>query len=143
MEQFEVIFLDEDRKTVLDKQLINKGEAVKYNGKEPIKEPENQIKYVFEGWIGEEKMQDVQENLILIAKYSSETITNSVEQAFFDATLESTEKTDINSTVEASQKIVNQMKLLEKETRTAEEIVNTILKEGKTEIAPDKNDVER
>lgn len=143
MEQFEVIFLDEDRKTVLDKQLVNKGEAVKYNGKEPIKEPENQIKYVFEGWIGEEKMQDVQENLILIAKYSSETITNSVEQAFFDATLESTEKTDINSTVEASQKIVNQMKLLEKETRTAEEIVNTILKEGKTEIAPDKNDVER
>lgn len=143
MEQFEVIFLDEDKETILDKQIINKGDKVEYKGKTPSKEPENQIKYVFEGWSDEEKMKCVQENLTLIAKYSAETITNSVEQALFDATLNTTKETAINSTIVASEKIVNQMKLLEKDTRTAEEIVNAVLKDGKTEIAPEKNDMER
>ena len=143
MEQFEVIFLDEDEKTILDKQIVNKGEKVEYKGKMPVKEPENQIKYNFEGWIGEEKMQNVQENLTLVAKYSTETVVNSVEQALYDATLETTKETAINSTLKASEKIVNQMKMLEKDTRTAEEIVTDVLKNGKTEIAPEKNDVER
>lgn len=143
MEQFEVVFLDEDKKTVLDKQIVNENEKVIYRGKTPSKEPENGIKYIFDGWSGEEKLNSVEENLILIAKYKEEMQTNSLEEAFYDATLETAKSADINTTVEAGQKIVNQIKMLEKDSRTAEEIVNAVLKDGKTEIATERNDQER
>ena len=32
MEQYEVVFLDDDEKTVLDKQLVDSGTSVKYKG---------------------------------------------------------------------------------------------------------------
>ena len=35
MEEFEVIFLDDDRKTILDHQLVNAGATVKYKGNPP------------------------------------------------------------------------------------------------------------
>ena len=60
MEQFEVIFLDEDEKTILDKQIVNKGEKVEYKGKMPVKEPENQI-----------KLQDIWYNRIRNQRYCS------------------------------------------------------------------------
>lgn len=140
MKQFEVTFLDEDRKTILDKQIVNENEKAEYKGKTPVKEPENGVNYIFEGWNGEEKLESVKENLILIAKYKAETPINSLEDALYNATLETAKSADINATMAASQKIVNQIKILEKDSRSAEEIVNSILKDGKTEIAPERND---
>ena len=73
LEQYEVIFLYDDKITVLDRQMVNEGEKVTYKGETPTKEPTNMMTYTFTGWVGEEKMESVTERLILIAKYSAET----------------------------------------------------------------------
>lgn len=146
MEQFEVIFLDEDRVTVLDRQIINSGEKVSYKGKTPYKEPTNQMTYTFVGWTDEEKMYSVTERLILVAKYSAETVTNvKDEMALLAASLENAEKTNLNATIDAGKKVSEQQKALEKDSRTAEQIVNDILENGKTEIGQEvnKDNVER
>lgn len=146
MEQYEVIFLDDDRKTVLDHQYITAGESVKYKGKTPTKEPTNQMTYIFNGWIGEEKMESVNEKLILIAKYTAETVTATKdENAMLKASLENAEKTNLNATVEAGQKVSEQQKALEKDSRSTEEIVNDVLENGKTEIGQEvnKDNIER
>lgn len=146
MEQYEVIFLDDDRRTVLDHQYINAGAPVKYKGKTPSKEPINQVTYTFNGWIGEEKMVAVNEKLILIAKYIAETQTATKdENAMLNASLENAEKTNLNATIEAGQKVNEQQKALEKDSRTTEEIVNEVLENGKTEIGQEvnKDNIER
>lgn len=140
MEQVEVIFLDDDKTTVLDKQFVNIGEKVKYNGKIPSKEPINGVNYTFVGWIGEEKMESVVEKTILIAKYSAETTTSTKEEnALLEASLQNAENTNLNATIEAGQKANAQLKALEKDPRTAEQIVNEVLENGKTEIGQDIN----
>lgn len=143
MEQFEVIFLDEDKSTVLDKQTVNKGEKVTYKGEIPTKENEIGIKYSFDGWENEEKLESIIENVILVAKYKEENVTNSLEDVLYNATLETAKTADISKVMNASEKIVSQMKTLEKDSRSAEEIVKAILKDGKTEIAPDRSNDER
>lgn len=146
MEQFEVIFLDDDKKTVLDRQFVNQGEEVKYKGKLPSKEPVNGVSYTFSGWVNEEKMANVQEKLILIAKYSSETMNATKdENALLNASLQNAENTNLNATIEAGQKVSEQQKALEKDSRTAEQIVNEVLANGKTEIGQEvnKDNVER
>jgi hypothetical protein len=146
LEQFEVIFLDDDKKTVLDRQFVNQGEEVKYKGKLPSKEPVNGVSYTFSGWVNEEKMANVQEKLILIAKYSSETMNATKdENALLNASLQNAENTNLNATIEAGQKVSEQQKALEKDSRTAEQIVNEVLANGKTEIGQEvnKDNVER
>ena len=140
MEQVEVIFLDDDKTTVLDRQFVNIGEKVKYNGKIPSKEPINGVNYTFIGWIGEEKMEAVLEKTIFIAKYSAETATSTKEEnALLEASLQNAENTNLNATIEAGQKANAQLKALEKDPRTAEQIVNEVLENGKTEIGQDIN----
>lgn len=140
MEEFEVIFLDDDRRTILDRQMVEKGMQVKYNGKLPEKEATNAMTYTFIGWIGEEKMASVQERLVLVAKYSAETISATKdENALLQASLENAENTNLNATIEAGQKVSEQQKALAKDTRTAEQIVNDVLENGKTEIGQEAN----
>jgi len=146
LEEFEVIFLDDDRRTVLDHQIVAKGDKVEYKGKLPIKEPTNMMTYTFIGWVGEEKMNSVQERLVLIAKYSMEVINiTKDESALLVASLENAKNTNLNATIEAGQKVSEQQKALAKDTRTAEQIVNEVLENGKTEIGQDinKNNIER
>ena len=146
MEQYEVIFLDEDRVTVLDRQLVNEGEKVTYKGQTPTKEPTNMMTYTFAGWIDEEKMEAVTEKLVLVAKYTAETVTNSKDEAaLLAASLENAQNTNLSATVEAGQKVSEQQKALEKDSRTAEEIVNEVLENGKAEIGIEvnKDNVER
>lgn len=146
MEQYEVIFLDDDRVTVLDRQMVNEGEKVTYKGETPTKAPTNMMKYSFAGWIGEEKMESVTERLILVAKYSAETVTNSKDQAaLLAASLANAQSTNLNATIEAGQKVSEQQKALEKDSRTAEQIVNEVLENGKAEIGQEvnKDNVER
>jgi len=146
VEEFEVIFLDDDRKTILDHQLVNAGATVKYKGNPPEKEATNGISYTFIGWIGEEKMEAVQEKLVLVAKYSAEMLSATKdENAMLQASLANAENTNLNATIEAGQKVSEQQKALAKDTRTAEQIVNDILENGKTEIGQEvnKDNVER
>ena len=146
MEQFEVIFLDDDRVTVLDRQLVKCGEKVEYKGKSPFKEPTNQVTYTFMGWTDEEKMECVTERLILIARYASEILTNSKdESALLAASLINAQETNLNATIEAGRKVSEQQKALEKDSRTAEQIVKDVLENGKTEIGQEvnKDNIER
>ena len=146
MEQYEVIFLDDDKVTVLDRQFVNAGEKVTYKGQTPTKEPTNMMTYTFSGWIGEEKMESVTEKLVLVAKYTAETVTNSKDEAaLLAASLENAQNTNLSATVEAGQKVSEQQKALEKDSRTAEEIVNEVLENGKAEIGQEvnKDNVER
>ena len=146
MEQFEVIFLDDDRVTVLDRQIVNSGESVEYKGKTPVKEPTNHVTYVFMGWTNEEKLECVTERLILIARYAAETVTNSKEEsALLAASLINAQETNLNATIDAGKKVAEQQKALEKDSRTAEQIIKDVLENGKTEIGQDikKDNVER
>lgn len=146
MEQYEVIFLDDDKVTVLDRQMVNEGEKVTYKGQTPTKEPTNMMTYTFSGWVGEEKMEAVTEKLVLIAKYTAETVTNSKDEAaLLAASLENAENTNLSATVEAGQKLSEQQKAMEKDSRTAEQIVNEVLENGKAEIGieANKDNVER
>ena len=140
MEQYEVIFLDDDKVTVLDRQMVNEGEKVTYKGQTPTKEPTNAMTYTFSGWIGEEKMEAVTEKLVLIAKYTAETVTNSKDEAaLLAASLENAQNTNLSATVEAGQKVSEQQKALEKDSRSAEEIVNEVLENGKAEVGLEAN----
>ena len=140
MEQYEVIFLDDDRVTVLDRQFVSEGEKVTYKGETPTKAPTNMMKYSFAGWIGEEKMESVTEKLILVAKYSAESVTTTKDQAaLLAASLENAKSANLNATIEAGQKVSEQQKALEKDSRTAEEIVNEVLENGKAEIGIEAN----
>lgn len=56
-ELFDVIFLDEDRTTILDMQKVKKGDKAEYKGNPPVKEPTAQVKYTFEGWIGARRIR--------------------------------------------------------------------------------------
>lgn len=146
LEQYEVIFLDDDKTTILDRQMVNEGEKVEYKGQTPTKEPTNMMTYTFSGWIGEEKMESVTERLILIAKYSAETVvTSKDEAAMLDASLANAENTNLNATIEAGQKVTEQQKALGKDSRTAEQIVNEVLENGKVEVGieANKDNVER
>lgn len=146
MEQFEVTFLDDDRVTVLDRQVVEAGKPVKYKGEPPTKAPTNMMTYTFVGWFGKEKMEAVNENLILIAEYAAETVTNTkVENALIAASLENAQNTNLSATVEAGQKVSEQQKALAKDSRTAEQIVNEVLENGKAEIGVEanKDNVER
>ena len=71
-EQIEVIFLDDDKLTVLDRQFVKYGDSVKYKGEQPEKAPTLEGTYTFEGWSDEEKMECDTKRLILIAMYKIE-----------------------------------------------------------------------
>ena len=143
-EMFEVVFLDDDRITVLDKQQVKAGETVSYKGENPIKAPTAQEKYTFKGWIDEEKLKSVNENLVLIALYDVE-VNHESQDAMYNASLENAQESSLNETLEAGKKVEEQKKALEKDSRSVAEIVSDIMKNGKTEIGieANKDNVER
>ena len=146
MEQFEVTFLDDDKLTVLQKQTVNAGEKVIYKGETPTKAPTNMMKYTFIGWLGKEKMESVTENLILIAEYAAETVSNvKFENALLEASLENAQIANLSNTVAAGQKVNEQQKALEKDSRSPEQIVNEVLENGKVEVGieANKDNIER
>lgn len=135
-EQIEVIFLDDDKLTVLDRQFVKYGYSVKYKGEQPEKAPTLEGTYTFEGWSDEEKMECVTQRLILIAMYKLE-INAETKNAMFEASLENVENSNLNETMEAGKKVNEQQKALEKDPRSVTEIVNDILENGQTEIGND------
>lgn len=138
LDTFEVIFLDDDKKTILDKQNVESGKSVQYNGQTPVKEPTAYETYTFSGWINEEKLNQVNENLVLIAKYTVET-KNSAKDAMYEASLENAEGANLNETIDAGKKVDMQQKAIAKDPRTVSEIVSEVMKNGKTEIGQEIN----
>lgn len=134
MEELEVIFLDDDKRTVLAHINVAYGEKATFPGKTPTKEAMAGVKYNFVGWIGQEKLAAVTEKTIVIAKYEAETMTATNADALFNSSLQNAEATNYNVVVEAGQKAVSQQKAIEKDSRTAEQIVNDIMENGKTEV---------
>ena len=139
MDNFNVIFLDDDRKTVLAQLQVEYGERAVYPNGTPTKEAIQGVKYNFIGWEGQEKLEVVTADTVVIAKYAAETDTKSNEQAMYDASLQNAENTNYNVVVEAGQKAISQEKAVEKDSRTAEEIVNDIMENGKTEVGQEMN----
>ncbi len=134
-ELFDVIFLDEDRTTILDMQKVKKGDKAEYKGNPPVKEPTAQVKYTFEGWIGAEELENIQNKTIVFARYVSETINASKdENDMYNASLENAENANLKNTIESGQKVSAQQLAVEKDSRTTEEIVNDIVENGKTEV---------
>ena len=132
-EQLEIIFLDDDKITILDRQFVEYGKKAKYKGNIPEKAPTLEGKYTFIGWSEEEKLENVTERLILVAKYSFE-INSEIKDAMYEASLENVENSNLNETIEAGQKVSEQQKALEKDSRSMEQIVNDILENGETEL---------
>lgn len=139
MDNFNVIFLDDDRKTILATVQVEYGEKAVYPNSTPTKEAIQGVKYNFVGWEGQEKLEVVTADTVVIAKYAAETDTKSNEAALFDASLQNAENTNYNVVVEAGQKAVSQEQAVEKDSRTAEEIVNDIMENGKTEVGQEMN----
>ena len=145
-EQLEVVFLDDDKLTVLDRQFVKYGESVKYKGEKPEKAPTLEGTYTFEGWSDEEKLECVTQRLILVAMYKLE-INAETKDAMFEASLENAKNANLNETMEAGKKVNEQQIALEKDPRSITEIVNDILKNGQTEVGMDidksKDNVEK
>lgn len=139
MDNFNVIFLDDDKKTVLATIRVEYGEKAVYPNGTPTKDAIQGVKYHFIGWEGQEKLEVVTSDTVVIAKYAAETDTKSNEAALYDASLQNAENTNYNVVVEAGQKAVSQEKAVEKDPRTAEEIVNDIVENGKTEVGQEMN----
>ena len=141
MEEFDVIFLDDDKKTVLANFKVEYGESATFPGKNPTKEATAGVKYTFVGWVGQEKLAVITENTVVYAKYEAEAMTVTNDDALYNNLLQNAEETNYNVVVEAGQKAVSQQKAIEKDSRTAEQIVNDIMENGKTEVGQelDKN----
>ena len=119
MEEFDVIFLDDDKKTVLANIKVEYGESATFPGKTPTKEPVAGVKYTFAGWVGQEKLAVVTSQVVVYAKYTAET-TVATNEDLYNASLENAEATNYNAVAEAGQKAVSQQKAIEKDSRTAE-----------------------
>ena len=133
MEELDVIFLDDDKKTVLANIKVEYGESATFPGKTPTKEPVAGVKYTFAGWVGQEKLAVVTSQVVVYAKYTAET-TVATNEDLYNASLENAEATNYNAVAEAGQKAVSQQKAIEKDSRTAEQIVSDIVENGKTEV---------
>ena len=139
MEEYDVVFVDDDRKTILARIKVKYGEKAIYPNEIPNKGVIQGVKFTFVGWDGEEKLECIKENTVVIAKYSAETDTKNNQEAMYNSTLQSAEQANYNSVVDAGKKSASQLKAIEKDSRTTEEIVNDIIENGKTEVGQEIN----
>ena len=119
-------------------------EKAVYKGKTPTKEPTEKEKYVFQGWENEERLDCITEKTVLVAKYSVE-VNVATKNDFYNASLVNAEQANLAAVVESGKKISEQQKAIEKDPRTAEEIVADIVENGKTEVGQEqkREDIDR
>lgn len=135
-EQFTVIFYDEDRKTILDKQEVGKGESVKYQGKTPEKPLENGIQYTFIGWETTGNMKCVMENMEIYAKYEEDSKNISQdEKLMFEMSEKNAENANLNEVMESGQKLSG----AEKATRDMSleqkrDLVSEVMEKGSVDL---------
>jgi len=128
-DKFTVIFYDEDRETILDRQEVNTGDSVKYQGKMPEKPAENGIEYTFVGWETLGNTFVVMEDINLFAKYEQGSKANAkntdtmyelseknAEVARLNEVMDAgkrvseAEKATRNMTIEQKQDVINEVK---------------------------------
>ena len=134
-----VIFLDDDKKTVLAQIKVEYGGKAVYPNETPTKEEIQGMKFQFIGWEGQDKLDEIREDTVVFAKYVAETDIKSNESVLFNASLQNAESMNYNSVAEAGQKAISQDKAIEKDSRTVKEIVNDIIQNGKTEVGQEVN----
>ncbi len=135
-EPIEIVFLDDDKMTVLDRQLVDYGAKAEYTGEIPEKAATVDGTYEFIGWSNEEKLECVTERLTLVARYKLNPSIKT-QEAMYEKSLENAENSNIKETIEAGQKVSEQQAALAKDKRSYDEIVKDILKNGKTEVGVD------
>lgn len=135
-EKFTVIFYDDDRKTILDKQEVNKGESAKYQGKTPEKPAENGIQYTFVGWETTGNITMVMENIEAYARYEEDSkIALQDQKSMFELSESNAENANLNEVMEAGQKV----SMAEKATRDMsleqkKDLVNEVLEKGSVDL---------
>ena len=139
MDVFNVVFLDDDRKTVLAEIQVEYGEKAIYPKDTPTKDEIQGVKYYFNGWEGQEKLEVVTVDTVVVAKYVAETDTKSNEEALYEASLQNAKETNYNVVVEAGQKAISQEKAIAMDSRSVEEIVNDIMENGQTEVGQEQS----
>ena len=132
-EPIEIIFLDDDNMTVLDRKFVDYGEKAEYTGEIPEKPATIDGTYEFIGWTNEEKLECVTEKIVLVAKYKLK-FNAKTEEAMYEASLQNAQNSNIKETIEAGKKVSEQQIALSKDPRSYEEIVKDILENGKTAI---------
>lgn len=96
-EKMIVIFYDEDEKTILDKQEVNKGEKVTYQGKLPEKPAENGIEYTFVNWRTTGNLDKVMQDIQAYAQYEeSSKMSSKEENAIFELSEANAEQANLN-----------------------------------------------
>lgn len=135
-ERLTVIFYDEDRKSILDKQEVIKGESVKYQGKTPEKPAENGIQYIFVGWETTGNMKCVMENMEVYAKYEEDSkMASQEEKSMLELSEINAENANLNEVMEAGQKVSQ----AEKATRDMsleqkKDLVNEVMEKGSVDL---------
>ena len=110
----------------------------RYKGKKPAKAPTEKETYAFDGWENEEMLECVTEKLVLVAKYTV-TVNVATKDAFYEASQQNAEQANLAAVLDSGKKVSEQQRALEKDPRTAEQIVADIVENGKTEIGPEIN----
>ena len=134
--KFTVIFYDDDRKTILDKQEVEKGASVKYLGKTPEKPAENGTQYTFVGWEMTGNITMVMEDINLFAKYEeSSKVSSKEENAMLDLTEKNAEVAKLNEVMQAGNKVTQ----AEKATRNLsleqkKDLVNEVIETGSVDL---------
>lgn len=135
-QKYTVTFYDEDRKTVLDQQEVEKGTSVKYQGKTPEKPAINGIEYTFVGWEMTGNIEMVMEDINLFAKYEeSSKMASKKEDVMFDLSEANAENTKLDDVMQAGKK-VNE---IEKATRNLsleqkKDLVNEVKDKGSVNL---------
>lgn len=105
-QKFTVTFYDEDEKTILDRQEVNRGDSVKYQGKTPEKPSINGIEYTFNSWKTTGNIMMVMEDIDLFAKYDeSSKASEKKEVSLFELSEKNAESAKLNEVTEAGNKV--------------------------------------
>lgn len=143
-DKFTVTFYDENRETVLDKQEVDKGESVKYQGKHPEKASENGIEYTFVGWETTGNISMVMENINLFAKYEeSSKVTNKSETQIYQLSEQNAQSARLDEVMKAGEKVSKAEKATRNMTlEQKRDLVNEVKDKGSVNLEQ-QNEQER
>lgn len=131
-EKFTVIFYDEDRKTILEEQEVEQGQAVKFQGKLP----EKGIGFAFAKWETTGNMDCVEENMEVFACYEETSkMASQPENNLFDLVEKNAESANLNEVMQAGQKVLKaEQKTRELTEEQRVDLVNEILQKGSVDL---------
>jgi hypothetical protein len=136
-DKFTVIFYDEDKKNILDKQEVKKGTQVKYNGKIPEKPAVNGIDYTFVGWETTGNITCVMEDINLYARYEESSKANAKNiDAMYELSENNAEIARLNEVMEAGKKVNEAEKATRDMTiEQKQDLVNEIKDKGSVDLS--------